>query len=135
MTAPHQGSRRRFLHHSLQSAAGLAMGSLLLPAGSRAATEKRFELSIHQFSLKQLLNNGTLDTSAYPGFVKEQFGFSSVEFAVDFCGSLRENPEKGDAIRANSKRLGVQHRACSAVRTPRSIARPKKGVRPRFKIT
>ena len=111
MNNHHPCSRRNFLQGSVQSVAGLAAGSLLAQANALAAADDRFELSIHQYSLKKLFEEGQLDTFAYPGFVKEQFGFTNVEFAVEFCDALRADPKKGDAIRDRSEQLGVKHRA------------------------
>jgi sugar phosphate isomerase/epimerase len=104
-------SRRDFLYGSAQSVAGLATGALLAQANVLAAEGDRFELSIHQYSLKKLFEEGQLDTFAYPQFVKDQFGFTSIEFAVEFCDALRADPKKGDAIREKSKQLGIKHRA------------------------
>ncbi|MCA9190321.1 MAG: TIM barrel protein [Planctomycetales bacterium] len=102
-------SRRDFLCNSLKSVAGLSVATQL--SGSLAgAPSDRFELSIHQFSVKKLIDNGQLDTAGYPAFVKDQFGFTNVEFAVDFCGELFQEPAKGEAIRARSEKLGIKHR-------------------------
>ena len=49
-------SRRHFLNHSTQAIAGLAAGTLLGQARAQAALSDRFELSIHQYSLKKLLD-------------------------------------------------------------------------------
>jgi sugar phosphate isomerase/epimerase len=99
------------LHVSALSIAGLTTGSLLAQVSAHAAPNDRFELSIHQYSLKKLFEEGRLDTFAYPQFVKDQFGFTSVEFAVEFCDALRADPKKGNAIRDRSKQLGIKHRA------------------------
>ncbi len=104
-------SRRDLLQCGLRSAAGLATGSLLMQANAQAAADDRFELSIHQYSLKNLFEQGQLDTFAYPGFVKQQFGMTNVEFAVEFCDALRADPKRGDAIAARSKQLAIRHRA------------------------
>lgn len=102
-------SRREFLHGGVKSVAGLTTVSLLAQANAQAAPNDRFELSLHQYSLKKLFEEGQLDTFAYPRFVKEQFGFTSIEFAVEFCDALRADPKKGDTIRDRSKQLGIKH--------------------------
>lgn len=104
-------SRREFLRSGVHSAAGLAAASLVAQSTVRAAQSDRFELSIHQFSVKKLMDSGQLDTPGYAAFVKDQFGFTNIEFAVDFCDALRANPTEGDAIRDKSLQLGVKHRA------------------------
>ena len=111
MSHPHLRSRREFLQRGVLSAAGVAMGPVLLSSHVQAAPDDRFELSIHQYSLKPLFEAGTLDTPAYPRFVKDQFHFANVEFATEFCGSLREDPKTADVIRRQSESLGVRHRA------------------------
>ncbi len=102
-------SRRHFLNHSTQTLAGLAAGTLLGQARAQAALSDRFELSIHQYSLKKLLDEGKLETPAYPEFVKQQFGFTNVEFAVEFCDALRADLGQADRIAERSKQLGVKH--------------------------
>ncbi len=104
-------SRREFMRGGVQCAAGLGIASLLTQASVWGAQADRFELSIHQFSLKKLMDNGQLDTASYPLFVKDKFGFTNIEFAVDFCGDLFKDPQKGQAIRDKSQSLGIKHRA------------------------
>ena len=55
MNDHHLRSRRDFLQGSVQSVAGLAAGSLFAQADALAAADDRFELSIHQYSLKKLI--------------------------------------------------------------------------------
>jgi L-ribulose-5-phosphate 3-epimerase len=107
MTAD-QLRRRQFLQ---AAAAGLATHALVGPTEARAADIDRFELSIHQYSLKKLFEQGTIDTFDYPGFVNKQFGFTSIEFAVEFCQALRADPGKGKALAEKSAKLGIRHRA------------------------
>lgn len=104
-------SRRDFLRGGVESAVGLAAASIVAQSSVRAAQADRFELSIHQFSVKKLMDSGQLDTASYPEFVKDQFGFTNIEFAVDFCDDLRADSEKCDAIRNRSRQLGIKHRA------------------------
>lgn len=98
--------RRQFLG----SAAGLAAGTAVGLAFADALND-RFELSIHQYSLKKLFEQGTIDTFSYPEFVHKQFGFTNIEFAVEFCQSLYTDPEKGAALAERSRQLGIRHRA------------------------
>ena len=100
-------ARRQFL----QSAAGLAAGAFVGHAAAQAALNDRFELSIHQYSLKKLFEAGTIDTFAYPDFVHRQFGLTSIEFAVEFCQALRADAGKCKALADRSKQLGISHRA------------------------
>jgi sugar phosphate isomerase/epimerase len=103
--------RREFLHGGVQSVAGLAAGAIFGQANAQAALNDRLELSIHQFSLKKLFDEGRLETFAYPDFVKQEFGLTSIEFAVEFCAALRADPKEGAALRDRSKQLGIKHRA------------------------
>ena len=48
--------------------------------------------------VKKLLDEGTIDTFAYPDFVQKQFGFTSIEFAVEFCQALRADAGKCKAL-------------------------------------
>ncbi|MCA9127873.1 MAG: TIM barrel protein [Planctomycetales bacterium] len=102
-------SRRQFIHSGVAAAVGLTTGCLA--SSANAAQSERFELSIHQFSVKKLIDEGQLDTPSYPEFVKMQFGFTNVEFAVDFCADLLADPERGVAIKERSSKLGIRHRA------------------------
>jgi sugar phosphate isomerase/epimerase len=95
----------------LQSAAGLAAAALGRHAVAQTILDDRFELSIHQYSLKKLFEGGTIDTFAYPDFVQKQFGFTSIEFAVEFCQALRADAGKCKALADKSKQLGINHRA------------------------
>lgn len=101
-------SRRRFLITSL---AGLATPAILPSGNALAADSDRFELSIHQYSLRKLFQQGQLDTFAYPKFVHENFGFTSIEFAVEFCQQLYADPAKGRSLADESQKLGIRHRA------------------------
>jgi sugar phosphate isomerase/epimerase len=100
-------ARRQFL----KSAAGLAAGASVGHVAAQAALNDRFELSIHQYSLKKLFEQEKIDTLAYPDFVNRQFGFTSIEFAVEFCQALRADPVKCEALAGKSKQLGIRHRA------------------------
>lgn len=102
-----RADRRQFL----QSAAGLAAGALVGHVAAQAAPNDPFEISIHQYSLKKLFEEGTIDTYAYPDFVHRQFGFTSIEFAVEFCQELRADTRKCKALADRSKQLGIRHRA------------------------
>ena len=112
MTHHHFGfSRRGFLHLGTQAFAGFASATFLAQRRVHAAWSDRFELSIHQYSLKELFDEGKLQTQAYPEFVKQQFGFTNVEFAVEFCDALRQDLTIADAILERSRQLGIKHRA------------------------
>ncbi len=109
-THPLARSRREFLQHGVGAATGLAAVAVTgTPA--LAAADERFELSIHQYSLKKLFDDGQLDTFGYAAFVREQFGFSNIEFAVEFCEQLKADPKQAEVIRKKSAELGVKHRA------------------------
>ena len=101
--------RRQFLRIGGRAVAGIAIGSLA-KGQALAAESERFELSIHQYSLKQLFEDGKLATPDYPEFVKQQFGFTNVEFAVEFCDALRQDLTIADAIAERSRQLGIRHR-------------------------
>lgn len=108
----HWRSRRDFLQLGTKAIVGLAAAPLLATrASAQAADGDRYALSIHQYSLKALLEAGKLDTPAYPAFVKQEFGFTNVEFAVEFCEPLRADLTQADAIRQKSEQLGIRHRA------------------------
>ena len=109
-------SRRSFLNQSLLALPGLAIAHL----GSRAIADenqgKRFEISLHQYSLKKLFDSGELTLPDYATFAKRTLGISNIEFAAEFCGDLLGAPEKTNAIRAQSKQAGVTNRVflCAA---------------------
>ncbi len=104
-------SRRDFLRSGLQSVSAVAAATWIGRADAQSVSNDRFELSIHQYSLKKLFDEGKLSTFDYPKFVKEQFGFTNVEFAVEFCDALRGDYKKCDALRESSLQLGLKHRA------------------------
>ena len=104
-------TRRDLLRCGIQASAGIAAGTLLVRTPAHAALSDRYELSIHQYSLKSLFDEGKLTTAEYPKYVKEQFGFDNVEFAVEFCEPLREDLSRADRISERSKQLGIKHRA------------------------
>lgn len=104
-------SRRAFLGCGVGTVAGLTALALTGSPRAHAELSDRFELSIHEFSVKKLLDDGSLANADYPAFVQEQFGFNNVEFAVDFCESLRRDLKQADAIADRSRQLGIKHRA------------------------
>ena len=78
-------NRRTFLQNGFLAATGLA---LLRPAYSIEAslnTAGRFQVSLHQFSVKPLFSTGHLDLMGYPRFARESLGLDNIEFAADFC--------------------------------------------------
>ena len=91
--------------------AGVATPLILGSDNALAADSDRFELSIHQYSLRKLFEQGQLDTFAYPKFVHENFGFTSIEFAVEFCEELYADPRKGRSLADQSEQLGIRNRA------------------------
>jgi sugar phosphate isomerase/epimerase len=112
MNHPHlHRTRRDFLRCGLRASAGIAAGTFLVGNRAHAALSDRYQLSIHQYSLKSLFDEGKLTTAEYPEFVKERFGFDNVEFAVEFCESLRDDLSRADRISERSKQLGIKHRA------------------------
>ena len=70
----------------------------------------RFQISLHQYSLKPLFESGQLNLLNYAEFAKNTLNISNIEFAAEFCVDLFASPEKASAIRAQSKRFGVTNR-------------------------
>ena len=103
------GSRRAFIH---QAATGLATLSTYPWGGEAHAQPKkqRYPLRLHQFSRKKLFGNGRLDLLSYPGFVKNRFRISNLEFAVEFCSALLDSPQQAAAVRRQSNQVGVTNR-------------------------
>ena len=101
-------NRRAFLQNGFAAATGL---TLMRPAYSSGAYfNSRLEVSLHQFSVKPLFTTGQLDLMGYPRFAKESLGLDNIEFAADFCTPLCENPEKADAVRHQSEKVGIKNR-------------------------
>jgi sugar phosphate isomerase/epimerase len=71
---------------------------------------ERFELSLHQYSLKPLFDSRQLNLRTYPSFVKQTLGISNIEFAAEFCGDLWDEPAKADEVRRASEQAGVKNR-------------------------
>lgn len=108
--------RRVFLQQSLL---GLSAGSLLSTRALAAPgmlAEPRFQLSLHQYSLKKLFDAGQLDLPGYAEFAKNRFSIQNIEFAAEFCEELFSDLKKGEAIRQRANRNGVTIRAllCAA---------------------
>ncbi len=112
----HPQSRRTFLRQSIVAASGLAASQLVSPAGAQSKNTPRFEISLHQYSLKPLFDAGQLDVFEYPRFVKEKLGLANIEFAAEFCGPLLDDLDKADALRRTSEAAAVRNRVflCSA---------------------
>ncbi|MDG2383637.1 MAG: TIM barrel protein [Pirellulaceae bacterium] len=105
----HLTSRRAFIN---RTAAGLAtLGTYSCGNAANGESQKqRFPLSLHQFSLKNLFDDGRLDLLSYPRFVKNRLQISNLEFAAEFCSGLLDSPRQAEAIRRQSKQVGVTNR-------------------------
>ncbi len=103
-------SRRSFLHQSVIALSGVAISSRAPLAIAQENASERFQLSLHQYSVKQLFESGELNLLNYAHFAKHTFGMLNVEFAAEFCEDLFRSPEKADAIRDQSKQAGVTNR-------------------------
>lgn len=103
-------SRRAFLSQSTLALAGLAISPRGPLAMAQPNLAERFQISLHQVSLKPLFDHGKLDLLNYAAFAKRTLEISNIEFAAEFCVDLLASPEKSDAIREQSKQVGVTNR-------------------------
>ena len=103
-------SRREFLQRGACGATGLALASVGTNVFAQSDSDDRFPLSLHQYSLKKLFDEGELNILNYARFAKEELGITNIEFAVEFCEDLPDNLVQADAIRKQSEDLGVKHR-------------------------
>ncbi len=103
-------SRRAFLNQSILALSGVVISSRAPLAIAQENTSERFELSLHPYSVKHLFESGELKLLNYARFAKQTFGMSNVEFAAENCADLFRSPEKADAIRDQSKQVGVTNR-------------------------
>lgn len=103
-------SRRRFVKCASMSLAGLYGTTSLNHVRAAETVKPRFELSLHQYSLKPLLDSGKLETSDYPDFAKQQFGIDNVEFAVEYCEHLKQDLAQAANIAERSRKLKIEHR-------------------------
>lgn len=73
-------SRRQFLIRTGQMA--IAGAGALLPIHSVASLSKnsRFTLGLSQYSLRELIKDGSLDPLDFPKFALEQFGIHAIDF-------------------------------------------------------
>ncbi len=110
MQTQRRTSRRAFLNQGLCAVSGAAITPFYTAAFAQNPDAPRFELSLHQISVKKLFNSNQLDLMRYPKFAKEQFGISNVEFDVTWCAPLLDAPEKADEIRKQADSAGVKIR-------------------------
>jgi L-ribulose-5-phosphate 3-epimerase len=81
MTHPH--NRREFIKHSVQFAAGAALGGVAVPllagAGSKQP-EPLYKISCTEYSLHRMIDKGELAHLDYAKFVKDTFGIDAIEY-------------------------------------------------------
>ena len=105
-----QNSRRAFLNQSVFALSGLVISPRAPLAIAQGNESERFQLSLHPYSVKHLFESGKLNLLNYAQFAKDTFGMSNIEFAAENCEDLFRSPEQADAIREQSKQVGVRNR-------------------------
>lgn len=102
--------RREFLERMLGAGSVVMAGTACVHAAQADNQSQRYEISLHQFSLKKLIDDGSLDPLHYPRFVKEKLGIVNVEYAADFYEpfmALRD----AEQLRQQAEEFGVTNRA------------------------
>lgn len=109
ITSPSAVDRRHFLIGA-GAAAGLALGAAPLSrALAAAAEEPLFKISLAEWSVHNMINNGEITNLDFPAFAKNECGIDAVEY-VNQCGEFMKKGSDESYLAELKKRcddLGV----------------------------
>lgn len=100
--------RRQFLANSARLTAGLAAGSLLVPAARAADDKKRdFKISLAEWSLHRALFDKKMDHLDFIKAAKQEYGIEAVEYVNQFFKDKAKDKKYLGEMKRRAGDLGV----------------------------